>query len=96
MIKIVIGIFGIVLLLAGWFISNKGKEAFIFRPESYSTKEMKQLEHFFQKHGKIYIFFGVLSFMSMIANNKIVYAVFLIFISLYTAIFSLQLSKRVR
>lgn len=96
MIKIAMFFLGTLLLVVGWFVFTKAKKAFIFLPELYEEKELNHLNHFFQIYGRIYIFSGIISFFTILINNKFLYGSFLVLISVFTASFSLQLSKKVK
>lgn len=87
---------GILLLLVGWFVFTKAKNAFILLPELYAEKELEQFHRFFQTYGSLYIVSGILSFLTILIDYKLLYGGFLVLISIFTASFSLQLSKKVR
>ena len=87
---------GILLLLVGWFVLTKAKDAFILSPELYKEKELNHFYRFFQTHGSLYIVSGILSFLTILIDSKLLYGSFLVLISVFTASFSLQLSKKVK
>ncbi|AZP05136.1 hypothetical protein [Jeotgalibaca ciconiae] len=93
MIQLLIGLFALLLFLVSWFLIKKANHAFILFPEKLSTEQRKKMNVFFQTNGIIYFVTGIVFIISIFINQKNLYAVLLLLISLHSAFFSFQLSK---
>lgn len=96
MIKGLIITFGILLLVVSWFLTKKANDAFLLFPEKFTDAQKQQLNQFFTINGIIFAAFALSSVITLIVDQKIVYLVFIVSVSLYSAYFSNSLSKRLK
>lgn len=89
MIRVMMFLFSLLLGLLTWFLLTKSSELFL-------VFDKKSVQKNLYINGKIYFFFTILSFLSVLLNHPLIYAIILTTVSIYTAFFSIRLASSLK